>query len=49
MKVSKYLKQNNSKTVTNEHDKETPIEKSVSLEQGQKTIDILRLTQLFYW
>ena len=42
--VSKNSQQNNSKTVTNEHDKEIPKERYVSPEKRQKIIDDLRLT-----
>ena len=43
MKVSKSSPQNNSETVTNEHDKETPIERYISPEERRKTIDDLKL------
>ena len=42
-KVSKNLPQNNSKAVTNEHDKEIPKERYISPEVRQKIIDDLRL------
>ena len=42
-KVLKYSQQNNSETVTNEHDKEIPKEKYLSSEERQETIDELRL------
>ena len=42
-KVSKHSQQNNSETVTNEHDKEIPKEKYLSSEERQETIDELRL------
>ena len=41
--VSKNSQQNNSETVTNEHNKEIPKERYVSLEKRQKIIDNLRL------
>ena len=41
-KVSKILQQNNSETVTNEHDEEIP-KKYVSPNEGKETIDKLRL------
>ena len=43
MVVSKNSQQNNSETVTNEHNKEIPKERYVSLEKRQKIIDNLRL------
>ena len=43
MGVSKNLQQNNSETVTNEHDKEVPKERYVSPEERQEIIDELRL------
>ena len=43
-KVSKRFQQNNSETVTHEHDKEIPKERYISPEQRQKIIDDLRLT-----
>ena len=43
IKVSKNPSQNNSETVTNEHDKEIPIESYISPEEGQKIIDDLKL------
>ena len=42
-KVSKTLQQNNSETVTNEHDKEIPRERYISPEERQKHIDDQRL------
>ena len=42
-KVSKNSQQNNSETVTNDHDKETPNERYISPEERQKIIDNLRL------
>ena len=42
-KVSKTPQQNNSETVTNEHDKEIPKERYISPEERQKIIDDLRL------
>ena len=42
-KLSKNSQQNNSETVTNEHDKEIPKERYVSLEETQEIIDELRL------
>ena len=42
-KASRNSKQNNSETVTNEHDKEIPKEKYLSLEERQEIIDELRL------
>ena len=42
-KVSKILPQNNSKAVTNQHDKEISKERYISLEERHKTIDDLRL------
>ena len=41
-KVSKTSRQNNSETVTNEHDKEIPKERYISPEERQKIIDNLR-------
>ena len=41
--VSKNSQQNNSETVTNEHDKEIPKERHISPKQRQKIIDNLRL------
>ena len=41
-KVSKTLQQNNSQTITNEHDKEIPKERYISPEEKQKIIDDLR-------
>ena len=38
----KNLPQNNSETITNEHDKETPKERYVSPEERQEIIDELR-------
>ena len=37
-KVSKNLQQNYSKTVTNEHDKETPKERDISPEEDRKLL-----------
>ena len=42
-KNSKTLQQNNSETVTNEHDKEIPKERYLSPEERQKHIDDPRL------
>ena len=42
-KDSRNSKQNNSETVTNEHDKEIPKEKYLSSEERQEIIDELRL------
>ena len=42
-KVSKNSQQNNSETVTNEHDKEIPKEKYISPEERQEIIDELLL------
>ena len=42
-RVSKTSQHNNSETVTNEHNKEIPKERYISLEQRQKNIDDLRL------
>ena len=42
-KLSKNSQQNNSETVTNEHDKEIPKERYVSLEERPEIIDELRL------
>ena len=41
--VSKTSPQNNSETVTNEHDKETPKERYIFSEEGEKIIDDLKL------
>ena len=41
--LSKNLQQNNSGTVTNEHDKKIPKEKYASPEERQEIIDELRL------
>ena len=41
--VSQSLQQNNSETVTNEHDKQIPQERYVSPEKRQEIIDELRL------
>ena len=41
--ISKTLQQNNSETITNEHDKEISKERYISPEEGQKVIDDLRL------
>ena len=40
-KVSKSLQQNNSETVTNEHNKEIPKEKYVSPEKRQEITDLV--------
>ena len=42
-KISKNSQQNNSETVTNEHDKEIPNERYISPEERQEIIDELRL------
>ena len=42
-KVSKNWQQNNSETVTNEHDKEIPKERYISQEERQEIVDELRL------
>ena len=42
-KVSKTSQQNNSETVTNQHNKEIPKERYISLEERQKIIDVLKL------
>ena len=42
-KVSKNSQQNNSETASNEHDKEIPKERYISLEKIQEIIDDLRL------
>ena len=42
LKVSRSSPQNNSETITNEHDKETPKERYISPEEKQKIIDDLR-------
>ena len=42
-KFKKLHKKNNSETNTNEHDKEIPKEKYISLEKRQETIDDLKL------
>ena len=45
-RITKVLRrplQNNSETITDEHDKEIPKEKHISSEERQKTIDDLRL------
>ena len=42
-KISKASQQNNSKTVTNEHDKEVSKERYTFPEERQKIIDDLRL------
>ena len=39
-KVSKNLQQNNSKTITNENDKEVPKERYISPEERQKSLII---------
>ena len=43
IKNSKYSQQNNLESVTNKHEKETPKEKYVSLEERQEINDELRL------
>ena len=43
IKISKNSQQNNSKTVTNEHDKEMPKRRYISPEERQEIIDELRL------
>ena len=45
MEVSKYLQQNNSERVRNEHDNEKPKERYISPEKKQKIIDDLRSIQ----
>ena len=42
-KISKTLQENNSETITNEHDKKIPKEKYISTEERQKIIDNQRL------
>ena len=42
-KVSKISPQNNSETITNEHDKEIPKKRYISSEERQKIIDDLTL------
>ena len=42
-KVSKSSQQNNSERVTNEHDKEIPKKRYISLEKRQEIINDLRL------
>ena len=42
-KVIKNSQQNNSETVTNEHDKEIPKERCISPEERQNIIDELKL------
>ena len=42
-KFKKLHKKNNSEANTNEHDKEIPKEKYISLEKRQETIDDLKL------
>ena len=42
-KVQKNSQQNNSETVTDEHDKEIPTERYISPEERQKIINDLRL------
>ena len=44
-KVSQSLPQNNSETITNEHDKEIPKERYISPDKRQEIIDDLRLIQ----
>ena len=41
-KILKTSQQNNLETVRNEHDKETPNQKYISLEESQEIIDDLR-------
>ena len=41
-KVSRNSQQNNSETITNEHDKEIPKERYISSEERQKIIDDLK-------
>ena len=41
-KLSKNSPQNNSETITNEHDKEIPKERYISSEERQKIIDDLK-------
>ena len=43
LRVWKHSQQNNSETVTNEHDQEIPKERYISSEERQKIIDELRL------
>ena len=43
MKVSKNSQENNSETVTNEHDQEIPKERYISSAERQEIIDELRL------
>ena len=43
IEVSKNSQQNNSETVTNEHDKEIPKEKYVSSEERQEIVDEVKL------
>ena len=43
MKFSRRSPQNNSETITNEHDKEIPKERYTSPEERKKIIDDLRL------
>ena len=43
--VSRRSLQNNSETITNEHDKEIPKERYISPEERHKIIDDLRLIQ----
>ena len=43
MKVSRTSPQNNSETITNEHDKEIPQESCISPEEREKIIDDLTL------
>ena len=45
MEVSKDSQQNDSETVTNEHDKEIRKERFISSEKRQEIIDELRLKQ----
>ena len=43
MRVSRGSPQNNSQTITNEHDKEIPKERYISPEERQKITDDLKL------
>ena len=42
-KISKNVQQNNSETITNEHDKEIPNERYISSDKGRNLIDDLNL------
>ena len=46
-KVSRKLPQNNSETVKNDHNKQTPKERYISPEERQKIIDDMRLIYLY--